>query len=150
MDCSSYANVFIPGEPQPLWPKLQTCPWLSELHAKFWGKNIHQDELGWQHSLRQADQLKESTVLPGSFVLNIGTNHITSSNTWIRRDYLQLYDHCDKHCKRVIKNGSRPPSVVITGHPGIGECILLDISFQTPFYERKKPLGPLCNSSTPR
>jgi len=124
---SSYADVFRHGKPETPWPKLMSSDDLSNLHAKFWGKRIDQDELEWRQ--RQADQLKENHVLPGSFVLNLGTDQIVSSSTWIRREYIQLYDRCNEHCNKAIRLGSRPPSVVITGHPGIGKLLLMDISY---------------------
>jgi len=119
---SSYADVFRHGKPETPWPKLMSSNYLSNLHAKFWGKSINQDESEWRQ--READQLKEIHVLPGSFVLDLGTDQIMSTSTWVPREYIQLYDRCNEHCNKVIRLGSRPPSVVVTGHPGIGKSLL--------------------------
>lgn len=54
---ASYADVLKP-EPQPLWPKLQDFLWLSKLHAKFWGKSIDHDKLGFDcHKFGKEDLL---------------------------------------------------------------------------------------------
>ena len=118
---SSYADVFKPRAPQPRWSKPKTHPWLSKLHAEFWGKSIDIDQgkLERRQSLGQADQLN---ILPDNFVLDLGINDVMSSRIWVRREYRLLYDGCDEHCKNVIKYGPLAPAAVITGHPGIGKC----------------------------
>jgi hypothetical protein len=45
------------------------------------------------------------------------------SRLWIRKDYIRIYDECKDYYDRPPSGVPKPRSVVITGQPGIGECI---------------------------
>ena len=120
-------------KPETPWPKAHALDPLSRLNAKFWGKGIDQDESKWlkgQSGGRPtaAIDIDGSEVVTGPpdsgcFVLDIEMIE-SVSRLWVRKDYIQIYDRCDKHCNDVINMShcDLPPSAVITGHPGIGKC----------------------------
>jgi hypothetical protein len=59
---------------------------------------------------------------PAGFPLHFDIPALKPSTLWVREDYKSLYDFCMYYFNRPnVKSGSKPPSVIITGQPGIGE-----------------------------
>lgn len=117
-----YAHVFEEGEPETPWPKLDTVEFLSILHAKYWGKDIHKEMGQWQEKQTGVQSMgtEENGVLPANFALNLDIKNF-KPNVWVREDYALLYNYCTAYFGRWKEDPLfRPPSVVITGQPGIG------------------------------
>jgi hypothetical protein len=56
------------------------------------------------------------------FLLDFDIGLLGRSRLWVRKDYIRIYEYCNRYCEDVEDNGQHvPPSVVITGQPGIGE-----------------------------
>jgi hypothetical protein len=69
------------------------------------------------------DDYYEEEIGPGCYALHFGIENFERSKIWVRRDYLRIYKYCVKHHdKAKTFSGRVAPSVVITGHPGVGEC----------------------------
>lgn len=116
------AHVFEEGEPKTPWPKLDTVEFLSILHAKYWGKDIHKEMGQWQEKQTGVQSMgtEENGVLPANFALNLDIKNF-KPNVWVREDYALLYNYCTAYFGRWKEDPLfRPPSVVITGQPGIG------------------------------
>lgn len=65
----------------------------------------------------------DEEIGPGCYALDFGIENFERSKLWVRRDYLRIYKYCDKyHDKAKTLRGRVAPSVVITGHPGVGKC----------------------------
>ena len=126
MEASSpYAHVFQPGEPGTPWDKLSASdpspP--SMLHAKFWAKSIDEDRSEWEKEQGgEPTEIEGSDVGPGCFLLDLGIESFAFSRLWVRKDYIRLYDVCNTYFNEIINLHVPPPSVVITGQPGIGAC----------------------------
>jgi hypothetical protein len=102
-----------------------------QLHAKFWGKESEEEReqrraFSEGESMQVDDRNMENEMGPGCYVLDIGVDTIgCSQQIWIRQDYIRIYEHCERYYLKVANIKSpRPPSVVITGQPGIGKCFL--------------------------
>ena len=119
---STLASVFILESDANSWTKLEDYKLLSQLHAKFWRKDMTEEEQEWRRSHPNLDDGYGTEIGPGCYALDFGIEHLERSKLWIRSDYLQIYDYCNEHYDRV-KNlvSGIAPSVVITGQAGIGE-----------------------------
>jgi hypothetical protein len=121
----AYAYVFRNRKlPRPPLQKQGDDTYVSELHAKFWGVSINQDESEWvgAHGELAENDPEGSEVVRGCFTLDFPSKGCTVSQLWVRKDYLRIYDSCDNHCQRALDKDSLPPIAVITGQPGVGEC----------------------------
>jgi len=123
---SPYAHVFLEGEPEAPWPKLHAKHYLSELHAKCWGKDIREEMHQWQekHSTDQPMDTDQNDGLLANFALYFGIDSQKSTMwVWVRKDYALLYDHCTTYFNgsKIEPFGDGPPSIVIIGQPGIGK-----------------------------
>ena len=116
-------HVFEPGQPKAPWPILSASDALSNLHAKFWGVDIHEDEVKWLLTQPEGQlmDVDGSEVGPGCFLLDLQGAIVTRSKLWVRKDYLRIYDECKSYYDE--PDAETPRSVVITGQPGVGECI---------------------------
>ena len=124
---STLASVFILESDANSWTKLEDDRLLSQPHAKFWRKDMTEEEQEWRrsHPVNDDDEFW-SDIGPGCYALDFGIEHLERSKLWIRNDYLRIYDYCNKHYDRVKSIGRGvAPSVVITGQPGIGESSIL-------------------------
>ena len=121
---STDSHVFLPDEPEPDWPKLRESSLLSNLHAKFWGVDIYEDELKWLKTQPEGQlmDVDGSEVGPGCFALDLEISYLQASRLWIRKDYIRIYDECKKNYDRPRSGVPKPRSVVITGQPGIGDA----------------------------
>ena len=93
------------------------------LHEKYWGKNIREDMQQWQERQTgyQPVNADQSNVSPANFALSFDIENLDPSGLWVREDYVLLYDHCTTYFNKPnIQSAPEPPSIVITGQPGIG------------------------------
>ena len=117
-------HIFQDGEPEVPWTKLRASSPCSELHAKFWGVDIHEDEVKWLQTQPKERfmYIDEGDVAPSCFALNLGIRYFCGSKLWVREDYIRIYDECKKYYEPQDE-AEAARSVVITGQPGIGECV---------------------------
>ncbi|KAH9034854.1 hypothetical protein EDB85DRAFT_963313 [Lactarius pseudohatsudake] len=120
--CSPSARSAIIRD-RPQSAKVTPLPYshpLVQLHRKFWlqslldvpeneSTNIDKDE---------GDDEGDETG-PGCYILNLGIPDIWPE-LLVRKEYIRLYEFCDKYLGSHCDDPS-PPSVVITGQPGIGK-----------------------------
>ncbi|KAH9083658.1 hypothetical protein EDB83DRAFT_2212994 [Lactarius deliciosus] len=66
-----------------------------------------------------ADEGEGEGDAPG-FILKLGIPGIWRSELLVRKEYIRLYEYCDKYLES-RRNKQTPPSVVITGQPGVGK-----------------------------
>jgi hypothetical protein len=129
---STLASVVSCGTSE--WTLLPSDDPFSQFHAKFWGMEPEQEKERRISDSRK-ESMAESTDVdqeneyigkkfgPGCYILDLGDfKGFHCSKLWIRQDYIKIYDHCEREYE-AAKNGA--PSVLITGHPGIGEYKLL-------------------------
>ncbi|KAH9009391.1 hypothetical protein EDB84DRAFT_1280496 [Lactarius hengduanensis] len=67
------------------------------------------------------DEGEGGETVPGCYILNIGIENIWPE-LLVRKEYIQLYKYCKKYL-RSHRDDPKPPSVVITGQPGIGKSV---------------------------
>jgi hypothetical protein len=116
----TYAQVFLrlPHDP---WLELQSDELLSNFHAKYWGKSILDDKREWLE-VQDGGHRMDTDDVPTNFALYIRVDGMQPSSLWVRKDYMLLYDECMAYFSRPsVKSSTTPPSVVITGQPGIGK-----------------------------
>ena len=131
---SSYANVFF-EEPRNPWLKLKNTS-LSIFHAKHWGKDICEERREWLgtqtrgHQMdideNQMDTDEENQMstdeTPAGFALSFDIKAFNLRSMWVRENYELLYNDCTSYFNDPkVLSASKPPSVVITGQPGVGE-----------------------------
>jgi len=117
---SPYAHVFL-EPPDASWPKLTSDKALSMFHAKYWGKGILEDKRKWLETQNGGHRM-DTDEAPANFALYFNIAGLNPSNLWVREDYMLLYDECMAYFNRPrVKSSAMPPSVVITGQPGIGK-----------------------------
>jgi len=145
---STLASIFLIKSDFKNWSKLDDDDrLLSQLHAKFWRKSMVEEEEEWRLNNPRAaddgddedghddegghngdydedeDDLYEDEIGPGCYALDFGIENFERSKIWVRRDYLRIYKYCGKHHDKAKNfSGRVAPSVVISGHPGVGEC----------------------------
>jgi hypothetical protein len=121
---STYGSIIPKYRAQ--WEKLNDNEALAQLHRKFWPQgepsksdsellNIHDDEDA------DSEEGEDNEIGPGCYVLDLGIPGIRCSMLWIRKEYIRLYKCCNEFLE-AHRNNQEPPSVVITGQPGIGKC----------------------------
>ena len=111
------------------WEKLPESRELAELHRRFW---LEGDEywnpclnLPWQEDADEDDEDESAEegddhAIRSGYVLDLDVN-VGRSSVWVRKEYIRMYKRCTDHLD--TKNTKKkPPSVVITGQPGIGRC----------------------------
>ena len=148
----AYAYVFRDHRlPCPPLQKQDDKTDVSQLHAKYWGVSINQDESEWvdAHGELAENDPDGSEVVWGCFALKFLPSDgclAPMKDIWVRKDYLRIYDGCDNHCQRCW--GDRrllSPTAIITGQPGVGECFfsMSSESFrsQTLSYKQAKVIG---------
>jgi hypothetical protein len=120
------------------WPKLDDEESLAQLHAKFWGKSMAEEEQEWRNAQSpipaigdygdegqdrdermDVDLDEDGDIIRGCYVLDI--EGLGFSKIWIRADYIRIYDYLEIHYKKRAVPAGRAPAGVITGQPGIGE-----------------------------
>jgi hypothetical protein len=118
----SYTHLFRDGQPKKPWIKLEADEIFSMLQAEFWGKDILEEKRKWQETQTEAHQMDTDEAL-ANFAFPFDMESADVSNVWVREDYVLLYDECttffaDPDNKKFRR---RPPTIVITGQPGIGK-----------------------------
>ncbi|KAH9054177.1 hypothetical protein EDB87DRAFT_1689495 [Lactarius vividus] len=66
------------------------------------------------------DKDEGDEIGPGCYILDLGTPDLRRSKLWIRKEYIRLYEYCNKYLES-RRTEQVAPSVVITGQPGIGK-----------------------------
>lgn len=142
------------------WTKLEEDSRFSRFHAKFWGRGTDDDAAldsktqSRNHSAgdvtmddasgdtddtdadADSDSDADDELTSGCHELDVSPNPISDEpKIWIRADYLRIYkcvesryDLCYKRCKA--------QSVVLTGQPGNGACVVC--IFRTPLLSLTK------------
>jgi len=91
---------------------------------------------------------EDDDIIPGCCMLNMSP----VGKFWIRADYIRIFDEIEEFFSNRTPP-FRPPSVVITGQPGIGapsSSVSLIYGSNTIFFSfRKEPLDILRDSSIP-
>ncbi|KAH9036897.1 hypothetical protein EDB84DRAFT_1416475, partial [Lactarius hengduanensis] len=95
---------------------------LVQVHRKFWLQSP--PDVPWNESMNvdkddDADEGEGEGDGPG-FILKLDIPGISRSELLVRKEYIRLYEYCDKYLES-RRNKQKPPSVVITGQPGIGK-----------------------------
>lgn len=123
MDSESIHSI-IPPQAMPRWTMLEQTDPLVELHRRFWFNREYWDifNLGDEGADRNdedgsAEQDDGLGIRPGH-VLNLMAFGRRRS-VLVRREYIRMYKRCADYLGNNI-NEAVPPSVVITGQPGIG------------------------------
>jgi hypothetical protein len=118
-----YAHVFREGQPKKHWPKLEDDEVFSILLAKFWGKDIREEKRKWQETQPGGHEMDIDTdEAAAKFAFFFEIDGLNASSMWVREDYMLLYDDCTAHFANPdIGDDSSPPSVIITGQPGVGK-----------------------------
>ena len=121
-ETSPYAHVLRLQEPLDTpWPKLKSNQDLSMFHAKYWGKDILEDKRKWLETQNGGHRM-DTDEAPANFALYFNIDGLNAPSVWVREDYMLLYDECMAYFNRPrVKSNVMPPSVVITGQPGIGK-----------------------------
>ena len=68
------------------WTKLCDNQPLAQLHVKFWGKSMAEEEEAWharQHSTSNLSNSENDDIQPGCYVLNINNDAIKMRSIWV-------------------------------------------------------------------
>ena len=127
---STYRSI-IP-EDGDQWIQLPKSHYLSQLHRKFWGVSMKDEETKWRQAQppepmdvdvdnqdSEEHEKVEDDIGPGSYILTLDVPNMQVS-LWVRQEYIRVYNYCEDYLK-AYKPSTLAPSVVITGQPGIGE-----------------------------
>ena len=130
----AYADVYN-LLPDPPLAKVDVMHDLSQLHSQYWSKNINAD--ADDQTSEQLPDVDESEVVRGCFNLTIRFpgNNEDFSKLWVRKDYIRIYDYCEGYDTTI---GPTPPSIIISGQPGVGECFSSDFSCSRTFIPKGK------------
>jgi hypothetical protein len=110
------------------WTLIPSSKLECQLHAKFWGKEPEEEKerrrAYSKGETMEVDDENMAEIGPNRYALDIGFEDIGCSKViWIREDHVRIYEYCERYYEEITKSRSpRPPSVVITGQPGIGKC----------------------------
>ncbi|KAI0248219.1 hypothetical protein BJV78DRAFT_1239036 [Lactifluus subvellereus] len=121
---------FTPSTLDSVWAalKLPGNHPLSQLRDKFWNYSVEQEQIEWRRNHPEGETMKvdqddesiASEIGPGSYPLDLGIKGLEQSKLWIRQDYIRIYNYCQQFYDK-LGGDDLPPSVVITGQPGIGK-----------------------------
>jgi len=127
------------------WTKLSGDEPFSQFQAKFLGKSMGDEEEEWLKTQSQ-DRSKDDGLddgddamddaedtnndanvddefTPGCYMLDTDNNPFLPRvpRIWIRADYIRIYKFIESRYDRCYSS-RKGQAVVVTGHPGIGEC----------------------------
>ena len=99
---STYDSI-ISMQPWAQWRKLGDTDELVHLHHMFWGKNMQDEEINWRVTQPEDESMNvdldetaegdgEDEVGSGCYILKLGIPSIGSSELWIRKEYIRLYN----------------------------------------------------------
>ena len=164
---SDFASVVDSSEHLTPWQLLPESNPFAQLHAKFWGKDMADEEQRWRlsqptigvvegqdHDERMDTDSEPSDgeeAIPGCYVLDIGVMRLGVSRLWINPDYIKIYDAIKDHYDYCTELQGRAPSVIVTGQPGTGEfcgCFIQPNQLYNSF--REELLDFLRATPTPR
>ncbi|KAH9176577.1 hypothetical protein EDB89DRAFT_1846156 [Lactarius sanguifluus] len=95
-----------------------------QLHRKFWLQSLNVPENESMNVDKDDDadggEGEGDETGPGCFILKLDIPGIWRSELLVRKEYIRVYEYCDKYLES-RRNKQKPPSVVITGQPGIGK-----------------------------
>ncbi|KAH8994041.1 hypothetical protein EDB92DRAFT_1815315 [Lactarius akahatsu] len=133
--CSPSARSAIIDQDHPQSAKVTLLHYshpLVQLHRKFWLQSLLDVP---ENESMNIDEDEGDETGPGCYILNLGI-----PNVWpellVCKEYIQLYKFCDKYLGS-HRDDPSPPSVVITGQPGIE---LLGYLCFVPTSRQKKPV----------
>jgi len=136
---SDFASVVRVIDRLEQWSKVVVDEPLAQMHAKFWGKSMEDEEREWRNTPLtpaiggelegdermdvEVDDVSDTTI-PGCYVLNIDVDGLEFSKIWIRAEYIRVYDFLEGRPHSASAVNNRAPGAIITGQPGIGEFSL--------------------------
>ena len=176
---STFASVVeIPSYMQP-WPILYGNHPLARLHAKFWGKNMADEEQQWLNADQEGKErihavvnekmvvdetavvdetMEEATtvdpdddIIPGCYMLDIGIEGLIPK-LWIRAEYIRVFNSLNAYYDE-LSFIDKAPCAVVTGQPGIGELVTsLDCFKNDTFASKARVYGSitLCADALPK
>ncbi|KAH9051432.1 hypothetical protein EDB87DRAFT_1687260 [Lactarius vividus] len=92
---------------------------LAQLHRKFWRRGMQGRPENKSVNVNE-DKDEGDEIGPGCYILDLGIPDLRRSKLWIHKEYIRLYEYCNKYLES-RRNEQVAPSVVITGQPGIDE-----------------------------
>jgi hypothetical protein len=104
---------------------------ILDFHKQFWGNPLPPEHSDLVHDPKAEEdddengEKDEGDVLLGSPIINTPWKKLL-----IRAEYVRLYNWVEQKYEDSTMN--RPPAVVITGQPGIGEHSIVDT--RSPFF----------------
>ncbi|KAH8994024.1 hypothetical protein EDB92DRAFT_1815302 [Lactarius akahatsu] len=95
---------------------------LMHLHRKFWLQSPPDVPGNEYMNVDKDDDANEGEGEGDGpdFILKLDIPGICRSELLVRKEYIRLYEYCDKYLES-RRDKQKPPSVVITGQPGIGK-----------------------------
>jgi hypothetical protein len=147
---SDFASIVYSPERLGPWHKLGNDEIPAQLHAKFWGKSMVDEEQEWRSAQspvpaiggelederQDGDELMDEPrdermddgertdldddILPGCYVLDIGIAGLGFPKIWIRAEYKRIYYFLEGYYHTIANRSSLAPGAVLTGQPGIG------------------------------
>jgi hypothetical protein len=116
---SAYDSIIPKGRNQ--WEKLDDNTTLAQLHRKFWPQGKPENKLLNIRDDAGDDEADDDEIGPDCYIFDAEIPDLKRSTLWIRKEYIRLYKCCNEFLEK-HRNNEEPPSVVITGQPGIGKC----------------------------
>ena len=125
-------DSIIPPHRQAKWEKVDGSEGIALLHDKFWGDDnfgkqtlkVREDEGPEEDRDEGPEEDKDDPDDPDCFTLDHGIQILGHSKLWVRKEYIRMYKYCDEFLE-TNRNKGTPPSLIITGQPGIGTCFTL-------------------------
>ena len=91
---------------------------LTAFHKKFWGSK---EDVGRSDNVEVEDSTADDhDAGPRCYNLDIGIQGF-EDKIWVRADYIRMFEFAEKFYAKSLSNPGRPPCLVITGQPGVGE-----------------------------
>jgi hypothetical protein len=155
---STYHSI-IPEEEEIQWVPLPNHDKLVQLHSKFWGENMQNEETKWRETQLEKeptnidvdnqtpeDVQEEDDIGPGSYILAIDIPGMGVPHLWVRQEYIRVYKFCEEYFDS-RKEADLTPFVILTGQPGIGES---RASRRNLLSKREELLDLLCPATMSR
>ncbi|KAH9043153.1 hypothetical protein EDB85DRAFT_1885551 [Lactarius pseudohatsudake] len=128
------------------WEKLDNHV-VADLHRRFWGVSMRDEETKWRATqpenesmdvdeTAEEDEGEGDETGAGCYILTLGTPDLECQKLWIRKDYIRLYDFCQKYMES-RREGQQAPSLVITGQTGIGKSYWIYYAMRRRLAEKK-------------
>jgi hypothetical protein len=101
---SSLDSIISDPECIEKWRRLSDSHPLAQLHAKFWGKDLAEEEEAWrakqQSTSDPSDDESEDDddITSGCYVLDIDNYDMSMKSIWVRVSAFTLGENYSKHC----------------------------------------------------